>query len=107
MADSFTERMILEATPCNEDCAQLGDESYELKAVAECRAFIGALRRAFVSTMSREPKVRFRTLGQSHDFGTYYGVAIEYDPNDISDALWFDSHAPTNWDAEALAELGL
>lgn len=105
--DPMSERMILGTTPCNEDCTQLGDDGYELKALAECRAFIGVLRRAFVSTMNREPRVRFRTLGQSHDFGTYYEVAIEYDPKDVSEAMWFDNHTPTNWDAEALAELGL
>jgi len=103
----MSERLILGSVPAEEDCTQLGEEGYGVKATAECRAFIGQLKRAYQEAFGKESAARFRTLSQHHDFGTYYEVAIEFESSQLAEFEWFDQHTPTHWDQQAREELSL
>ena len=98
----------LGSAPSDENCAQLGvDDSYEARARRECRALIGQLKRLCGDP---PPGARFRIMSNSHDFGTYYSVAIEYDPNDedaVAYAYRCDEESPDQWDLAARLELDL
>lgn len=62
--------------PCEEDCAQVGQDGYSAKAVAECRRFIGLLRKTFGE---EPPGARLAIKWFDHDFGPYCEVICYYD----------------------------
>jgi hypothetical protein len=101
------ERLDLGSAPSQETCAQVGSEDYAEKARRECRALIGQL----IRTVGEPPAgVRFRIVGNPHDFGTYYTVVVEYDGNDTVSAGYAarcDEATPDYWDAIAREELGV
>lgn len=67
------------SVPCDEDCAQVGDENYSVKAKAECRRYIEAL----IAHYGDGPDGTYLTVkGFPHDFGTYYEVVCVYDDDD-------------------------
>ena len=84
--------------PCEEDCQQVGTESYSpVAAREECHRFIRAIR----TTVGHEPQGAWLTVRSNpHDFGTYYEVAVKYDdnyPEAFEYALRVESDAPTRW----------
>lgn len=94
--------------PANESCQQVGTKSYDpIKARAECKAFVGCIRRA----LGNEPLgAHLGVKSNSHDFGSYYEVVCYFDdslPEAMAYAFKAESDAPQDWDAEARKELGL
>jgi len=84
--------------PAEEECAQLGSPDYEDRAKKECLAYIEAIRHV----CGPEPEgARLRIKRQSHDYGVYLEVAVEYDPESriaVEYAAKCDDQAPTTWD---------
>lgn len=64
------------STPCNEDCAQVGDEGYSAKARAECARYIAALKAHYGNPPDG---ASYSIKAFPHDFGSYYEVVINYD----------------------------
>lgn len=97
----------IDGTPYEEDCAQVGNDDYKVRAMKECRAFTKQL----VRTFGNPPEgVRIIMKTNPHDFGTYYSMAITFDEENEVGSEWaynVDNNIPANWDAEALAELGI
>lgn len=93
--------------PYGEDCEQLGPNYDGEHARAECRAFIGQLRRTF----GPEPEgARLVARSNPHDFGTYHEVAVKFDENSEAAteyAFKIEGDTPEYWDDEAKAELAL
>jgi len=91
------ELIYLGPAPANESCVQVGDPNYADKALAECRAYIEAIRKV----LGAEPEgAVLRVKREAHDFGTYMEVVCEYDPSSEAAAeyaLQCDEHAPTTW----------
>ena len=104
------EHIGLGSAPHGEDCAQVGEEDYAVRARAECQAYINQLRRILFSTSEPIPQgFQLRIKSNLHDFGTYYEVEATFKDNDdeaANVAYFLDSKAPEFWDAEALQELG-
>jgi hypothetical protein len=100
------DHLDLGSAPSDEDCAQLGvDEQYEARAKRECRALINQLKRLCGDP---PPNARFRIMANPHDFGTYYSVVIDFDPNDedaVAYAYRCDEESPDQWDLAARFEL--
>jgi len=87
--------------PCNEDCQQLGSPSYDpVAAKAECRRFIDLIR----ATVGEPPDGASLIIkSNSHDFGTYYEVAVRYDDENetAADYAWHcESNCPSRWNGE-------
>ena len=98
----------LSCVPCDEDCQQVGMDSYEpTKAKAECRAFLHQLIRQF----GNPPEgARLTIKSFPHDWGNYMEVCGVFDEN-IEEAVNYvyniEANLPENWDEEAKKELGL
>jgi hypothetical protein len=95
--------------PADEECAQLGvDGDYHERARAECRRYAALLARIFPK---RPEACRFTVKGNTHDFGTYFEVAVTYDPTDAASerfAFEVEGRTPRTWaEAEAWAEKGM
>jgi hypothetical protein len=100
------EKLYLGPTPPEEPCAQVGCPNYREQALKECRAYIRQLERIFGEP---PPGARFALSRESHDFGTYYEVVIQYDVQDEdSNAFVFrvEANLPATWDIQAREELG-
>ena len=84
--------------PCEEECAQVGTPGYRDQAIAECKAYIEAIR----NCVGREPEgARLAYKGFPHDYGTYYEVVVYYDtdvPEARDYAYMVESQAPTTWE---------
>jgi len=92
-------------TPHDENCAQVGQEGYYIRARKECAAYCRQLRR-----MYPEPDGGyFAVKSFGHDFGDYYEVIARYDDTDQEAINWaFAAEAgAANWDDDARAELGI
>lgn len=102
------DHLDLGSAPANENCAQIGvHDDYPARAKRECRALAQQLMRICGQP---PPGVWFRIMRNPHDFGTYYSLAVEFDPNDedaVAYAYRCDKMSPSEWDAEALRELGI
>lgn len=99
------DRLDLGSAPSDEDCAQLGSDDYEVRAKRECRALVNQLKR---QCGTPPPNTRFRIKSNPHDFGTYYSVVIEFDPEDDEAAAYAyrcDEASPSQWDVAALHEM--
>lgn len=100
------DHLDLGSAPSDEDCAQLGmDDNYAVRARRECRALINQFIRMCGDP---PPGARFRIMANPHDFGTYYSVVVEYDPNDedaVAYAYRCDEESPDQWDMAARFEL--
>lgn len=100
------DHLDLGSAPSDEDCAQIGvDENYGARAKRECRALVNQLKR-----LCGDPPAgaRFRIMSNPHDFGTYYSVVIDFDPNNedaIEYAYRCDEESPSEWDMAARLEL--
>lgn len=95
------------ATPCGEDCAQVGSNNYSARVKRECAAFINQLRRQF----GPEPEfASLRIKAFSHDFGTYYEVVCYFNDEDsksVDYAFDIENNSPELWDEQAREELGI
>jgi len=85
-------------TPCNENCAQVGIESYHVIAKQECQRYIDLIRKV----VGPEPEgARLRIKSNPHDFGTYYEVACYFDDTNetaIDYAYHCEANLPANWE---------
>lgn len=84
--------------PCDEDCAQVGQDGYREKAVAECRKFIALLRKTF----GEEPfGARLAIKWFDHDFGPYCEVVCYYE-TEIEEAREYafrcENEMPLTWE---------
>lgn len=97
------------SSPCNEECAQVGQPDYPERSKAECRAFINQIKRV----MGEPPEgVTLYTKSNQHDYGTYREVAVKVsalgeEARDIALVYAYrcEGESPENWDDEARAEL--
>ncbi len=93
----------LGSSPANEPCVQTTDPDYCELAVVECRRFKALLAAHYAAQHAgRECPVSLRVKSNSHDFGTYYEVAVRFDDRveaQIEAAYWFEENAPTEWPA--------
>lgn len=101
------EKLPIGPAPAEEECAQVGDEDYEGRAWPQCRQFIKAIERKF----GPPPEgARLKVVPNRHDFGVYFEVAVEYDPEDESAlqyALAVEGGAPAEWSPEDREALGM
>jgi hypothetical protein len=103
-------RDYIGSSPHGEDCAQVGEENYSLKAIKECNSFVGQIRRIY----GKEPVgCHLVCSGNPHDFGMYYSVDIEYDYDDQVGLDYFldiegdKLEGLEYWDEVAKKELGI
>lgn len=93
------------SSPWDEPCAQVGQDGYGILARAECKALIGQIRRVF----GPEPDgAKLFIKSSNHDFGSYYEVAVRFDPGKRPAEAWAErvtEKYPGKWDKEALLEL--
>lgn len=104
------EHITLGSTPASETCAQLGTPGYGERAISECDAYVGQLKRLFKAVHARDARCRLEVVDNPHDFGNYLEVHAQYHEDDkraLTDALWLDGHMPEEWDEEARKELNL
>ncbi len=92
------EVMAIGSSPWEEDCAQVGSPGYYEKAQKECKRLIALIRKIH----GDEPEgARLFIKGNRHDFGSYYEVNVEFDPNDKAAADYayrVESEAPRTWE---------
>lgn len=92
--------ITLGPTPCEEDCAQVGQPDYREKAVPECKRYIQLLRK----TLGPQPEgARLAIKWFDHDFGSYCEVVCYY-ATEIKEAVDYafrcESQAPLTWEGE-------
>jgi len=85
-------------SPCEENCAQVGEPGYREHALAECTRFIQLLR----DTFGPEPEgARLSIKWSEHDFGSYCEVVCHFNP-DITGSIEYaqrcEDDAPTTWE---------
>src|SRR5262245_5813706 len=97
--------LVLESGPAEEECADVGVPDYRERALRECNALVGQLRRQF----GREPPgAALAVRPMPHDAGTYYTVIVFYEgPEAEAYALRVEKDFPGRWDDQARRELGL
>jgi hypothetical protein len=101
------DKLELAPTPVEEDCEQLGPNYNPARARAECKAFIGQLKRQFGDP---PPGASLIVTSNHHDFGTYHEVAVRFEDGDrdaVGYAFRLEAELPDHWDDEAKRELGL
>lgn len=102
-----TDYLSIGPTPAEEDCAQVGSDSYHTKARKECEAF----RKQMLRLMGEPPAgacLRVKTF--PHDFGSYLELCCVFREDNeeaTSYAYRCEEASPARWDAEARKELGL
>lgn len=92
-------------TPCDEECAQVGDRDYRKRSQAEGIAYIHQLERLFGV---QENGAFLAIKAFPHDFGTYHEVVVWYDPEkkaEVEYAYSIEEKSPAKWDDEARREL--
>ena len=96
-------------TPCDETCAQVGDNDYGIKSKIETTAYKNQLNRMFPEVLSSKT-LSFSIKTFQHDFGSYKEVVLNY--NDDNEEEYneiaitkVDANTPKNWDKEALKEI--
>lgn len=86
------------STPCDEECAQVGQPDYLRQAREECNRFIELIRR----TLGPEPEgAQLSVKSNPHDFGTYLDVVCYYDTDNKAAAQYAfrcEDEAPSRWD---------
>ncbi len=103
-------------TPCNENCAQVGTEGYDVIGRREAETHMAQLYR-FLETKGRTPRDRLpigfaiEVSEEMHDFGVYYEVVCVFPDNGCT-ASWellglLEESAPDEWDDESRKALGL
>lgn len=86
------------SSPCNEDCAQVGQDNYLEHSRNECKRFIELLRKKF----GKEPEgARLAIKSFSHDFGLYREVVCYFDdalPQSVEYCYNIEANTPTHWE---------
>lgn len=95
------DQLSLGPVPSDEDCQQVGTDSYDpKKAREECLRYINAIRKQH----GPEPEgARLRITSNPHDFGTYLDVVVDYDEDSdaaIEYAFKVEGDCPTHWPEE-------
>ena len=94
------------STPCNEDCAQVGEPDYARDAKIECRQFIEAIRKV----CGHEPEgARLKITTSEHDWGTLYDVSVVYDTDNEKAAEYaymVEDKAPQTWNEAGMQAPG-
>ena len=89
------------SSPCDSECAQLGDDGYHSRAMVECSALIAQIKRELGS----EPEGAFLKIKNCpHDFGSYYDVICVFDTENAKArnyAFKCESDTPMRWDEVA------
>jgi hypothetical protein len=99
------DNFYLGPVPAEEDCAQVGDPDYNMKATREMNAYIGQLQREFSDYADYG---LFRIKWQNHDFGRYGDVVFVFDDETegaLDYAIKVENNTPMNWDDMALLYL--
>lgn len=107
------EEIDLCGTPTGEDCTGVNpDKDYMPRQRAECRAFIGQLKRQFAERLETAPFDFLKVKANPHDFGTYYSVVAKYrgDGSERAEKLeelayFLQDNLPEKWDDTAKTEL--
>lgn len=89
-----SEYLEIGPTPCEESCQQVGTPGYDsVAAWNECSRYIELIDKCF----GHPPYgASLRIKSNRHDFGTYYEVAVRYDPdNDLAVKYAFAVEADT------------
>ena len=85
-------------SPCEENCAQVGEPGYREKALAECARFIQLLREKF----GPEPEgAQLSVKWFEHDFGAYCEVVCYFtteSEESVEYAQRCEDHAPATWE---------
>lgn len=85
-------------TPCDEECAQVGDNDYSLKSKEECRKY----KQLLLNKFGEPPEgARFLIKNFSHDYGSYSEVVISFDSDNreaLSFAIEVENNLPSKWD---------
>lgn len=92
------EYLELGATPCNEDCAQVGSDNYFEESSKESKRYIDLLEKKFGE--HRPLSCSFRKKSFPHDFGSYYEVVVYFDSNDdesVKFAYHVENNLPETW----------
>jgi len=90
MKDYFS----LGPAPASEDCVQVGEPDYQMRALKECIRYRNLLRQLY-------PEARFRVKRFPHDFGPYFEVVVEFDDSndqEIAQAFEVDGCPYTTWE---------
>lgn len=92
------EYLELGPAPYDEQCVQIGTLDYREKAIAECQRYKEQIIRQF-----GEPpeNAGLRVKGFPHDFGNYYELCINFDPDDekaVEYAFEVEGNLPANWE---------
>ncbi len=86
------------ASPCEEDCAQVGMPGYHRKAITECERFIQLIR----NTVGPEPEgAELAIKSFDHDFGVYYEVVCWFETDNEAAreyAARCEDDAPATWE---------
>lgn len=98
--------IYLGPAPANENCAQVGEPDYRIKAKKEMNTFIDQIYRQFPEI--EETSIVIRAKFFPHDYGSYGDVVVIYDADDQEStilALKIESDVDTYWDDESLIKL--
>lgn len=104
---SYTDYITIGCSPCEEDCAQVGEPGYRTRAMAECNAFLRQIKRILGPTPEG---ARLQIKAFRHDFGSYHEVVCHYTeshPKSVEYAFNAEEKAPEYWDDAAKAELAV
>lgn len=98
----------LGSTPCEEECASVGDDHFRFDARIETTAFINQLNRTFVV---HKPAlgVYYKKKRESHDYGSYSEVVVDFTGDPLqqasSVACTIENHVPAMWDLTAIQQI--
>ena len=94
-----------EITPYEEECPQVGSDSYPKKAKAAADALIDQLQRSFDTA-----GISFDVVEVGHDLGSYFEVqafASDDDAEAVVRLIHLEGNFPAQWDQDAMLRLGL
>jgi hypothetical protein len=98
------ETFFIGSAPYEEDCAQTTDPNFTQQNMLECRVYMEQLLRVFGVCSA---KAFLAIKAQSHDFGTYREVVVNFNPDDPDAekyAIEVEGGIP-KWDETALEQL--
>lgn len=98
------DHIYLGPTPCDEDCAQVGDENYSKKVREELSRYRQLLEHKFGTPPAG---AAFKQKRELHSFGPYYEMTVAFDPTNpeaTAFAFFVEENAPLKWsDTEKLS----
>jgi hypothetical protein len=97
-----TDFLYLGPVPCDENCAQVGEDDYLRISKIEMAAYVDQLYRMFPEAGDM---LLIAPKWFNHDFGRYGEVVVFYDEDDdeaFNLALKIESNLPMQWDTEAI-----